>query len=167
MLVMSALVFVGVYAIGNPVEMLISPEADQLEREQCASSARPRPAAVAAVSACSSTTRCTAISAAFVHGQPAMELIFERMPATLELAVAALILSLAIGMPLGIYAGLQPDALAAQGDHGRLDPRLLAAELLGRADADHGLRRAAAIWLPRRRARRDASSVFGVELVAS
>ena len=32
--VMSVLVFVGVYAIGNPVDILISPDADQLERER-------------------------------------------------------------------------------------------------------------------------------------
>src|SRR5450631_4649873 len=33
MLVMSALVFVGVYAIGNPIDILINPQADQAERE--------------------------------------------------------------------------------------------------------------------------------------
>src|SRR6266699_1038385 len=32
--VMATLVFVGVYALGNPIDILISPEADQLEREQ-------------------------------------------------------------------------------------------------------------------------------------
>jgi peptide/nickel transport system permease protein len=30
--VMSALVFVGVYAIGNPVELLVNPQADDVER---------------------------------------------------------------------------------------------------------------------------------------
>ena len=33
-LVMSVIVFLGVYVIGNPVEILISPEADQTERER-------------------------------------------------------------------------------------------------------------------------------------
>ncbi len=33
-LAMSVLVFVGVYAIGDPVEILISPDADQIERER-------------------------------------------------------------------------------------------------------------------------------------
>ena len=32
LLVMSLLVFVGIYAIGNPVDILISPEATQAER---------------------------------------------------------------------------------------------------------------------------------------
>ena len=37
------------------------------------------------------------------------------MPATLELAFAALILALVIGIPLGLYAGLKPRSLAARG----------------------------------------------------
>ncbi len=34
LLVMSLLVFVGVYAVGNPIDILINPQADQAEREQ-------------------------------------------------------------------------------------------------------------------------------------
>ena len=34
MLVISALVFIGVYAIGNPIDVLISPDATQQIREQ-------------------------------------------------------------------------------------------------------------------------------------
>ena len=45
----------------------------------------------------------------FLAGQPAMGLIFERFPATLELAFASLMLSLAIGLPMGVYAGLRPN----------------------------------------------------------
>ena len=32
LLVMSLLVFLGVYAIGNPVELLVNPQADEVER---------------------------------------------------------------------------------------------------------------------------------------
>ena len=32
--VMSLLVFVGVYAIGNPIDILINPQADQIDRER-------------------------------------------------------------------------------------------------------------------------------------
>jgi hypothetical protein len=34
LLAMSVLVFVGVYAIGNPIDILISPQADQMDRER-------------------------------------------------------------------------------------------------------------------------------------
>jgi peptide/nickel transport system permease protein len=45
----------------------------------------------------------------FVYGRPAMDVIVERMPATLELAALAMVISIAVGIPLGLYAGLKPD----------------------------------------------------------
>lgn len=52
----------------------------------------------------------------FRHQQPALGLVLERLPATLELAFAALFLSIAIAVPLGIvaalYRGRLPDMLA-------------------------------------------------------
>jgi peptide/nickel transport system permease protein len=38
------------------------------------------------------------------HGEPAMLLVFERMPATLELSMLALVLSLVIAIPLGVVS---------------------------------------------------------------
>src|SRR6185503_7507860 len=46
------------------------------------------------------------------HQEPAMALVLERLPATLELAFAALILSVAVGVPLGIVAALRRGKLA-------------------------------------------------------
>jgi len=43
--------------------------------------------------------------------QPVTELILERMPATIELAVASLIISLAIAFPLGIISALKRNTL--------------------------------------------------------
>ncbi len=42
----------------------------------------------------------------FRHQQPALPLVLERLPATLELALAALLLSVAVALPLGIVAAL-------------------------------------------------------------
>lgn len=42
------------------------------------------------------------------HKQPATRLILERLPATVELAVAALLVSLLIGIPLGLLGGSNP-----------------------------------------------------------
>jgi peptide/nickel transport system permease protein len=44
-----------------------------------------------------------------------MGLILERMPATLELALVSMGLSVLIGIPLGIWAGLRPQALSTRG----------------------------------------------------
>ena len=43
----------------------------------------------------------------FRHGQPAMELVLERLPATLELAFVALLLAAIIALPMGILAAIQ------------------------------------------------------------
>jgi peptide/nickel transport system permease protein len=50
----------------------------------------------------------------FVYGRPAIEVILERMPATLELAVLAMLIAIVLGIPLGLYAGLKPDSRIAK-----------------------------------------------------
>ena len=45
-------------------------------------------------------------------GRPAVELVFERVPATLLLTLPALLLKLMIGIPAGIYAALHRNRLA-------------------------------------------------------
>jgi peptide/nickel transport system permease protein len=50
----------------------------------------------------------------FVYNEPAMRVILERLPATLELSVAAVLLAVLIGLPAGLYAGLRPNALGAR-----------------------------------------------------
>src|SRR3546814_10433412 len=52
-----------------------------------------------------------------------MHLILERMPATMELAITATIMALAVGVPLGLYAGLRHDTAGAR--------TLLAGSVLG------------------------------------
>ena len=47
----------------------------------------------------------------FVYNRPALDVIFERLPATLELTFTALIMSLLIGLPLGLWAGTRPKTL--------------------------------------------------------
>jgi peptide/nickel transport system permease protein len=108
--VMAVLVFLGVYALGNPIDILISPEADQAEREQ----AIARLGLDAPLWRQFATFVGLALSGdlgrSFVHGVPALGLIIDRMPATLELAGAALVISLAAGIPLGLLAGLRPQS---------------------------------------------------------
>jgi peptide/nickel transport system permease protein len=113
--VMATLVFVGVYALGNPIDILISPEADQLEREQAIERlGLDRPLWVQfAIFVKSALTGNLGIS--FVHGEPALELILSRMPATLELAFVALVIAVGIGIPAGLLAGVAPRSLVGRG----------------------------------------------------
>ena len=46
--------------------------------------------------------------------RPVMELIAERLPATLELAAVASVFALAVGVPMGVYTGIKRDALSSR-----------------------------------------------------
>jgi peptide/nickel transport system permease protein len=45
----------------------------------------------------------------YQHKRPVTRLFKERLPATLELSFVAAFLSLVIGLPMGVYAGVKPD----------------------------------------------------------
>ncbi len=113
-LVMSLIVFFGVNIVGDPVDMLINPEADQADIEAAIRAlGLDRPAHEQywyfLVNAFKGD-----LGRSFIFGQPALQLIVQRMPATLELAFAALFLAVLVGIPLGVYAGLRPDTLASK-----------------------------------------------------
>lgn len=108
MLAMSVIVFVGVYAIGDPVEILISPDADQMERERAIKAlGLDLPLWMQYLSFLGNALRGD-LGRSFVFNEPALQLILQRMPATLELAFGATFLALLVGIPLGLYAGLKP-----------------------------------------------------------
>ena len=113
-LAMSLLVFVGVNIVGDPVDMMVSPEADQAEIERVKRAfGLDRPVheqyGLFVYNAAQGD-----LGKSFKFGVPALQLIVQRMPATLELAVAALLLAVFLGIPLGVYAGLKPDSGAAK-----------------------------------------------------
>jgi peptide/nickel transport system permease protein len=114
LLFMSALVFIGVYAIGNPVDILINPRAEQLEREQAiAALGLDRPLWAQYLAFVSGALRGD-LGKSFVHGSSALGLILERMPATVELALVAMLIAIALGIPLGLWAGLRPNAVSSR-----------------------------------------------------
>jgi peptide/nickel transport system permease protein len=111
LLVMSLLVFVGVYAIGNPIDILISPQADQQDRDRAiAALGLDRSLPVQYLSFLAGVFHGD-LGRSFVHSTPALGLILERMPATMELALAAKLIAIAIGIQLGLWAGLRPDGV--------------------------------------------------------
>jgi peptide/nickel transport system permease protein len=111
---MSLLVFVGVYAIGNPVDILINPVADQLERERTiAMLGLDKPLWVQYGAFLSGALHGN-LGRSFVHSTSALGLILERMPATLELAIAAMLIAILLGIPLGLWAGLRPNGFAGR-----------------------------------------------------
>lgn len=113
-LIMSALVFCGLYMIGDPVSMLASPEASELEREAIRRSLGLDLPLWTQYGIFLSKAIQLDFGNSFLNGESAMRLILERMPATLELATLAMFISLLLGVPLGIYAGLFPTGLGAR-----------------------------------------------------
>jgi peptide/nickel transport system permease protein len=110
LVVMSLLVFVGVYAIGNPVDILINPQADQQDRERAIQSlGLDRPLWAQYLSFLHGALTGD-LGRSFVHSTSALGLILERMPATMELAFAAILIAIVIGM----WAGLRPNGVAGR-----------------------------------------------------
>lgn len=111
---MSLIVFLGVNVIGDPVHMFVSPEADQAEIERVIRDlGLDRPLheqyGFFVLGALEGD-----LGRSFVFGEPALKLILQRMPATLELAFMALLMAIVIGIPLGLYAGLKPEAWSSK-----------------------------------------------------
>lgn len=63
------------------------------------------------------------LGVSFRNQRPVAELLAERLPATLELVIVATLLSLSVGIPLGVYCALRPD--------GRLARAIQTASLIG------------------------------------
>lgn len=108
--VMSLLVFFGVNIVGDPIDMLINPEADQEDIEAAIRAlGLDRPIHEQywyfLVNALKGD-----LGKSFIFAEPALKLILQRMPATLELAFTAMFLAILIGIPLGVYAGLKPNS---------------------------------------------------------
>lgn len=114
MLAMSALVFVGVYAIGNPVDILINPQADQAEIAHATAALGLDKPLVVQYWHFLTGAFGGELGKSFASNVPAMDLILERMPATVELAFTAMVIAVVLGLPLGLWAGLRPDAASSK-----------------------------------------------------
>ncbi len=111
LLIMSLLVFAGVYAIGNPIDVLISPEADQIERARTIAAFGLDKPLYEQYFVFLKHALSGDLGRSFAFSTPALQLIFERMPATMELAVFAILIAIVLGIPLGLLAGLRPNGI--------------------------------------------------------
>jgi peptide/nickel transport system permease protein len=108
--VTSLLVFFGLFVIGNPVDILVNPVADEVERARAAAALGLDKPIVEQYWVFLSGAVTGELGTSFVFGRPAMDVIIERMPATLELAFLAMVIAVTLGVPLGLYAGLKPES---------------------------------------------------------
>jgi peptide/nickel transport system permease protein len=113
-LAMATLVFFGVYMIGDPTWMFVAPDALPEDIEETRRSLGLDLPVHQQYLRFLTSVASGNLGTSFVFGEPAIKLILERMPATLELALTAVFLSIAMGVPLGLYAGLRPNGIASK-----------------------------------------------------
>ncbi|MFW5499896.1 MULTISPECIES: ABC transporter permease [unclassified Maridesulfovibrio] len=111
LLVMSVLVFSGVYCIGNPIDILIAPDATPAEKDRAIKElGLDKPLPEQYLRFLTDAVQGD-LGNSFVYNEPALKLIMQRMPATMELAVTAMLMAVFFGIPLGMIAGIKSDTL--------------------------------------------------------
>ena len=123
MLVISAMVFVGVYAVGNPIDVMIAPDVTQEIRQATIRAYGFDQPLWKQYGIFLSRLLEGDFGRSFVYNMPVLGLIGSRLPATLEITLAAVLGATLLGVPLGMYAGYAP--------HSRVSKLIMAISVLG------------------------------------
>jgi peptide/nickel transport system permease protein len=109
-LVLSMVLFIGIWLIGNPVDVMISSEATEADRL----------AAIKALGLDKPLWEQYLIflgnaaqgdwGNSFVYKEPVTRILLQRLPASVELAAVAFIIAVSFSIPAGLYAGLKPES---------------------------------------------------------
>jgi peptide/nickel transport system permease protein len=108
---MSIIAFVGINLVGDPIYLLVPPDASQADIAAASRALGLDLPVLQQYGRFLVNALHGDLGNSFVFNRPAVTLILERMPATFELAVAALLLSAAIGIPFGMWAGMHPGSM--------------------------------------------------------
>lgn len=108
----SVLVFVILFQTGDPTLLMASPDATKEDLEELRHAMGfDRPVYIQYLDFASDAVRGD-FGTSLRQGQPVFDLILERIPATLKLALTAFILSVAISIPVGIISATKRNSLA-------------------------------------------------------
>lgn len=111
---LTLLVFVGIWMIGNPADALISPDATMAEREAAIRAlGLDKPLLQQYLDFLSGLLRGD-FGQSFAYREPVTQILASRLPASLELALAAFVIAVSVSVPLGVYAGLHPERKLSQ-----------------------------------------------------
>ena len=111
---MSILVFVGVYAIGNPIDVMIDPAATAEIRENLIRQyGLDQPLWRQYLTFLGNVAQGD-LGRSMIYNTSVTGLVFSRLPATRELVLVAIGIATLIGIPAGIYAGYRPDSFGAK-----------------------------------------------------
>jgi peptide/nickel transport system permease protein len=113
-LAVSLCVFFVMYKAGDPVQLLLPPDATQQQvADLRAHLGLDQPFWVQYGKFLKNALQGD-VGKSFIYGQSALVVVMERLPATLELATAAMILAVFLGIPLGVVASLKPNSAASK-----------------------------------------------------
>ena len=110
LMAVSLAVFFVMYKAGDPVELLLPPDATQHQMEELREHLGLNDPFLVQYGLFLKNASQGNVGKSFIYGQPALAVVLERLPATLELATFAMILAVGLGIPLGIIASLKPDS---------------------------------------------------------
>jgi peptide/nickel transport system permease protein len=106
---LSLAVFLSVHATGDPALYLLGPEGTQQDHEQLKKNmGLDKPLPVQYGLFLSKVVRGD-FGESHISGQEARKVLLERFPATLQLAGAAMVLTVVVGLPLGILSAVKRD----------------------------------------------------------
>ncbi|WP_114772020.1 ABC transporter permease [Microvirga subterranea] len=114
MLVVSAVSFLMFRFVGDPVATMSRENATVEEKAELRRSLGLDQPVVVQYGRFLARTLSGDLGISYRNQRPVTQLIAERLPATLELVIVATVLSLALGIPLGVLCALKPNGIAAR-----------------------------------------------------
>jgi peptide/nickel transport system permease protein len=110
----SLVVFAILYLSGDPIQMLLPADASQEQIDEMRRHLGLDEPFWAQYLSFLRNALQGDMGRSFTFNQPAVKLILERAPATLELAVSAMILAILLGIPAGLFAAVKPKSWLTQ-----------------------------------------------------
>ena len=114
MFTISFIVFFIMFKAGDPVELMLPPDATQQEITDMRATLGLDQSFLVQYQRFLSNAAQGNLGVSFVYGQPALDIVFERLPATLELAILSMLFSILLGIPLGVIASLKPHSMLSK-----------------------------------------------------
>ncbi|WP_438315708.1 ABC transporter permease [Sporosarcina sp. FA9] len=111
LLIISLMIFMLVYVAGDPVAMMLSADATPQEIQQFrVALGFDQPFHIQFGHYIINMVQGD-FGTSYQYGVSALSLVLERLPATLELAIASMVIAIAIAIPLGILSAIRPNSI--------------------------------------------------------
>ncbi len=114
MFTISFIVFFIMFKAGDPVELMLPPDATQQDVIDMRVALGLDKSFIVQYQKFLGNVVEGNLGNSFIYGQPALDIVFERMPATMELAVISMIISILVGIPLGIISSIKPNSIMSR-----------------------------------------------------